>query len=129
MVLVAVGGYAAYLIVILGRAGSTPLPEVSYVPPLLWTIGGGIVAAIVLNIAVAIFSPDGVGKTDQRDREIGRFGEYAGNSLVVIGGLAALVMAMAELDHFWIANAIYLVFVVQAVAGTVIKLIAYRRGF
>jgi hypothetical protein len=39
------------------------------------------------------------------------------------------VLALLEADHFWIANAIYLVFVVQAVVGTIIKLVAYRRGF
>lgn len=129
MLLVATGGYAAYLIVILGRARGTPLPEVSYVPALLWTMGAGFVASILLNVLVAIFSPEGYGKTDQRDREIGRFGEYAGNSLVVIGGLAALIMSMAELDHFWIANAIYLAFVLSVILGSVAKIFAYRRGF
>ena len=47
---------------------------------------------------------------------------------MVIGALAALILAMAEADHFWIANAMYLVFTAQAIVGAVIKLIAYRRG-
>ena len=38
-------------------------------------------------------------------------------------------LALLEAEHFWIANAMYLVFSVQAVVGAVIKLIAYRRGF
>jgi uncharacterized membrane protein YeaQ/YmgE (transglycosylase-associated protein family) len=46
-----------------------------------------------------------------------------------IGMVGPFVLALIEADHFWIANAIYLVFVVQAVVGAVIKLIAYRRGF
>jgi len=41
---------------------------------------------------------------------------------------AALVMAMARVDYFWIANVIYLGFVLWAVAGSVLKLVAYRRG-
>ena len=41
---------------------------------------------------------------------------------------AALVMAMAKVDYFWIANVIYLGFVLWAVAGSVLKLVAYRRG-
>jgi hypothetical protein len=31
-------------------------------------------------------------------------------------------------DYFWIANVIYLGFVLSAVAGSVVKLVAYRRG-
>ena len=41
---------------------------------------------------------------------------------------AALVMAMAKVDYFWIANVIYLGFVLWAVAGSMLKLAAYRRG-
>ena len=46
----------------------------------------------------------------------------------VAGAAAALVMAMAKVDYFWIANVIYLGFVLWAVAGSVLKLLAYRRG-
>jgi hypothetical protein len=47
---------------------------------------------------------------------------------IVAGAGAALIMAMAKLDYFWIANVIYLGFVLWAVAGSVVKLVAYRRG-
>jgi hypothetical protein len=40
-----------------------------------------------------------------RDKEIGRLGEYTGQSFVVIGAVAAMLMAMAGWDHFWIATA------------------------
>jgi hypothetical protein len=129
MVVVAAGGYAAYLFVIVGRAGSAPLTDVPYVSALLWTMGAGMAAAIVLNILVAAVSPEGVGKTDERDRQIGRFGEYAGSSFIVLGGLAALGMAMAEMNHFWIANVLYLGFVLSAILGSAAKIVAYRRGF
>ena len=36
---------------------------------------------------------------------------------------------MAEVGHFWIANAVYLCFVLSAVLGSVAKIVAYRRGF
>jgi NADPH:quinone reductase-like Zn-dependent oxidoreductase len=36
---------------------------------------------------------------------------------------------MAEFDHFWIANAVYLAFVLSALLGSTAKVIAYRRGF
>ena len=43
--------------------------------------------------------------------------------------IVPFVLTLAEFDYFWIANAIYLAFVVSAVVGTIVKLVAYRRGF
>ncbi|MEC4015419.1 hypothetical protein [Streptomyces sp. H27-D2] len=129
MAVVTVGAYAAYLALVLGRADHTPLTEVSYVSTMLWTIGSAIAAAIVLQTVIATASPQGADKKDQRDREIGRFGEYVGHSFVVIGAVAALGMSMAELNHFWIANAIYLAFVLSAILGSVARIFSYRRGF
>jgi hypothetical protein len=128
-VLVTVGTYVAYLIIILGRAEGTPLAEVSYVSTLLWTIGIAIALQIIGRIAVAVAKPSEADKSDVRDKQINRFGDYVGQSLVVIGGLAALVLAMVEADHFWIANELYLAFVLSGIVAAVTKLIAYRRGF
>lgn len=127
--LVTICAYTAYVVIVLGRAGEAPLPGVAYAATMLWSIGGAIVAAITLNIAAAIASPRDAGKTDQRDREIHRFGDYIGQSFVILGSTAALIMAMAELRHFWIANTIYLAFVLSAILGSTAKLVAYRRGF
>ncbi|MCO4256118.1 hypothetical protein NG696_12915 [Pseudarthrobacter sp. HLT1-5] len=129
MGVVATGSYGVYLAIVLGMAGTMPVAEVPYVAPLLWTIGASIAASIALNILLGIISPKEAGKKDQRDREIYRFGEYIGQSFVVIGGVAALLLAMAEVDHFWIANVIYLTFVLSAILGSVAKIVAYRRGF
>ncbi|MER5732042.1 hypothetical protein ABT084_27560 [Streptomyces sp. NPDC002138] len=129
MGLVALAAYAAYLSLILGRAGDGSPTQVAYVPLMLWAIAGSIGATIAVNIALGIGSPGSGRRIDQRDREISRFGEHIGQSFVVIGGIAALVMAMAELDYFWIANAVYLAFVLSAVLGSMARIAAYRRGF
>lgn len=126
---VAAGSYAVYLAIVLGLAGTMSLADIPYIAPLLWTIGASIGVSIALHALTGIFSPREVGKKDQRDREIYRFGEYIGQSFVVVGGVAALLMAMAETDHFWIANVIYLTFVLSAILGSVAKIVAYRRGF
>ncbi|MEV4107316.1 hypothetical protein [Nonomuraea sp. NPDC049695] len=128
MAVVSACAYGAYVAIILGRARSIPITEVPYAATLLWSVGGAIAATIVLNIAVSMASPRDIGKKDQRDREIHRYGEYTGQWCLVLGGVAALWMAMAEVDHFWIANAIYLAFVLSSVLGSALKIIAYRRG-
>lgn len=129
MALVAVVAYATYVALVLGRAGATPLTDVPYAATLLWSIAGAIVASIVLHTAISALSPEGANEKDQRDKEINRIGEYIGQSFVVIGGVAALAMALADWDPFWIANVIYLCFVLSAVVGSVAKIFAYRKGF
>jgi hypothetical protein len=122
-------GYAVYAFLVLSAARSTPLPEVDYVPILLWTIGGAIVVSIIGRIGVEVIRPSDAYREDVRDRDIGRFGEYAAGIVLGIGMVGPFILALIEADHFWIANAMYLVFSLQAVVGAVVKLIAYRRGF
>lgn len=131
MLVVAVLGYGGYLVAVLARAGDVPLAETPYAAALLWSVGAAIVAGIVLGIVLGIVagiaSPKGR-RTDERDREIGRFGEYVGQSFVVIGSLSALLLAILEVGYFWIANVVYLCFVLSAILGSTAKIVAYRRG-
>jgi hypothetical protein len=127
--LVSVAAFAAYLVTILGRAQGIPVSEVPYVGAMLWSIGAAIAASIVGRVVIAAAWPRDADRTDQRDKEIYRFGEYVGQWLVVIGAAVALLLAMAEVDHFWIANELYLAFVLAALLSSAAKLVAYRRGF
>lgn len=129
MLVVAVGSYAAYLWVVLGRPAGVALTRAPYAGALLWAVGLSIAASIAAHIAIVAFSPKEANVKDQRDREIHRFGEYVGQSFVVIGGVAGLLLAMAEAAPFWIANAIYLAFVLSSVLSSVVKVISYRFGF
>lgn len=121
--------YAVYVAVILGRADGGPLVEVDFAWPMIWTILGSIAASIVLAIILGILFPRTVQKPDVRDKQIGRFGDHVGQGFVIAGALAAMLMAIADWDRFWIANVIYLGFVLSAVLSSVAKIVAYRRGF
>lgn len=126
---VAVVGYTVYLSLVLPQvAAGVAVEDVDYVPVMLWTIGGAIVATIVLRILVEIVFPSESTKGDVRDRDIDRLGTRVGSSFVVIGALGALVLAMLEAHWFWIANVIYLCFVLSAVLESITRLVAYRRG-
>ncbi len=119
----------AYLSIIAGRADGVPVTEVTYVPTLLWTIGIAIALSILGHIAIAIAKPSEADTRDVRDKEINRLGDYVGGIVLGVGMLLPFGLAMAEFDYFWIANARYLVFVLSALTGSVVKLVAYRRGF
>ena len=121
-------GYLVYLAIIAGRVASTPVAAVSYVPVLLWTAGAAILASVIGRTLVETARPSDSRRSDVRDRDISRAGEFASRWFVVAGAAAGLAMALARWDYFWIANVIYLGFVLWAITGSVIKLVAYRRG-
>ena len=119
---VAVLGYATYLILLAAYGPG------AYVPLLLWTVGGSIAANILARIGISVANPREADKRDQRDREIKVFGERVGQAFVVIGALAALILALFQAPWFWIANAVYAAFVLSAVVGSIATLVAYRKG-
>lgn len=118
----AVVAYAVYVILL------AALGPGSYVPLLLWSVGGAIVVNILASIVVSATNPKEADKRDQRDREVKAFGERVGHAFVVIGAVGALVLALFEAPWFWIANAVYLAFVLSAVIGAIATLVAYRKG-
>jgi len=126
---VAVVAYGVYVGTVLTKAASAPLTDVDYVPVMLWTIGIAIVGGIVINIGQAVFTPRRDQTVDVRDRDIARLGDRVGQSFLVIGALAALLLAIVEAPYFYIANAVYLGFVLSAVLSSVTKVVVYRRGF
>ena len=122
------GAYLVYLVIIIGRLQDTPVAEVPYAWVLLWTTVASVVASTVGRTLVETASPSECRRRDVRDKEIYRFGEYASRWFIVGGAAAAFFMAVAKWDYFWIANVIYLGFVLWAVAGSAARLAAYRRG-
>ena len=125
---VAIGTFTVYAALIVGRAGGAALAEVPYVSTLLWTIGAGMVLSMVVRGAVDRAHAGQPHRSDARDRDIDRHGERVGGIGVAVGMLVPFVLALTEADHFWIANAIYAAFILQAVVSSVVKLVAYRRG-
>jgi MFS family permease len=121
-------GYTVYLVLLLSQLGGRPLVEADYVWPMVGTILGAIVVGILGGIVAGITSGKDTGKSDQRDKQINRFGEYIGSAFLVMGALGALILAWFEAPHFWIANLLYLAFVLQGILSSVAKLYAYRRG-
>lgn len=128
-VVVAVPTFLVYAILVLPQVLSKPIAEVAWVQPMILTIVGFVVAVILGSILAAATNPAEADKSDQRDREIDRFGERVGNWLIIAGACAALVLAMARADHFWIANAIYLGGLAGAVLSSVTKIAAYHGPF
>jgi NADH:ubiquinone oxidoreductase subunit 6 (subunit J) len=118
--------YAALVVPqVLGK----PMAEVSWVQPMLFAIVGFVVANVLGNVVAAASNPVEADKNDERDREIDHVGERVGNSLIIAGSIAALILAMTGADHFWIANAIFLGGIAGALLSSVTKIAAYHGAF
>ena len=130
MLVIAVAGLGVYLTLLLAERDGGPVEDVHYQPLMIGTIIAGIAVAIVASIIISIRAnlAGDSDKPDERDQAIARFGTNVSQAFLVIGGLAGLLMAMAEWDWFWIANAIYLGFALAAILEGVAKVVAYRRG-
>ncbi|WP_433533277.1 hypothetical protein ACQPYA_15370 [Micromonospora sp. CA-263727] len=128
-VVVGVGVAAIYFVTVLSKVPGADVARIAYVRPMLIAIGAGIGLGIVANIAAAVAAPKEAGRTDERDRQIHRLGEYVGFYVMSVAAIVPLALAMAQAAHFWIANTLYLAFVLAAVASSVAKIVLYRRGF
>jgi hypothetical protein len=121
------GAYTWYVVTVMRRTDGA-VQETPYVATLLWSVGASITISIIAEIVLSIFNPRGARTKDERDRTIDRLGDQVGQSFVVVGGVAALVMAMAQWHWFWIANVLYLCFALSAVLGSVAKIVMSRWG-
>lgn len=116
-------GWAVYVVLLLMRAGDGRLVETGYWDLVAWTIGGAVVVSMVANMVVG--GSDGT-KPDSRDREIDGRAQQIGNSLLIAGALVAMVLAMLDVDGFWIANTLYLTFVLSDLLSSIAR-IGFRR--
>lgn len=118
----------AYVALMASELQRTAIADIQYQVPLLGAIGAAIVVAILAHIAIVVTGRGDAGRQDERDRAIDHHGEYATGLVLAAGMLGALSLVLMEVDHFWIANAMYLVFATSGFIGTLVKIVAYRRG-
>ena len=127
--LVAVVVWTGYAVVVLRLADGGPLVDVDYTSVLLGTVAASILLTAVGRVVVEMVRPSDTTRADVRDREIDRRGEYVGGIVLAVGMVGPFALTLAEADHFWIANAMYLAFVLGALVASVVKVVVYRRGF
>ena len=120
--------YGWYFATILIEAASTPVDTIDYQDLLVVMVVVFIGVVIAGEIALAVITRRS-DSPDERDHKIDRFGEYIGGYVLGTGMLVVLVMAMNEIEYFWIANTALGVMVLAELVTTVIKIAVYRRGF
>ncbi len=120
---------AVYFVTILRQLATTDATEIAYIRPMLAAIGAAMVLNIVLSIGAALFSAEDHNKTDERDTSINLYGEYRAGVVLGVAMVVPFGLTLAGADHFWIAQGMYLAFVLSALASSLMKIGVYRRGF
>lgn len=123
-----------YFVVVLPQLAETPASDIGWQVPMLWSFGINFVGTIVATILVTILAGIVAGVrrqvfdtgSDVRDRDIERAGGRVALAVASGGLLVALILAMLELDVFWIGNAAFLIGALGAVAGSIVQVRAYR---
>lgn len=118
-----------YLATVLSQVATTDVGEIAYVRPMLTAIGAAIVLNVVLSIVAVIASPTDRDKTDERDTDINRYGEYRAGIVLGVAMLVPFGLTLASADRFWIAQGMYLAFVLSALTSAILKVVVYRQGF
>ncbi len=129
----------AYFAVVIPRAVSQPIEDVSWITPMLWALGFSIVGTIIGSIVGAIggavglairgIEPKGQLEGDMRDKDIKRLGDRRAAAVSGAAMFGVLVLAMTGADLFWIGNLVFLAGTVGAFVETITKIRAYRGGF
>jgi hypothetical protein len=128
---------AGYFAVVLPQLSNTPVAGLGWQAPMLWSFGINFVGTMLATVVATIVAGIGAGlrreeldtTSDERDREIDRYGGRVALTIAAGGLLAALVLAMLELDPFWIGSAAFLIGAIGATAGAIAQLRAYRGTF
>lgn len=126
---VALAVWSVYVVLLLTRADGASPSDLPYVTTLLWTVG---ISAFLPGLARGVVEgvrPSETARRDVRDRDIHRRGEHVSGVVLGAAMVGPFALALVEAPHFWIANAMYTAFVLAAVVGSAVKVVAYRRGF
>ena len=131
----------AYFAIMLGRLGDVSAADISYQWPLLIAIVASVVLTIVGLDRDGASAPasrpscaadpppaTSTARTSGTSR-ISRHGDLIGFYVSSVGMVGVLALTMLEYEYFWIASALYLSFVVGTLVASVVKIVAYHRGF
>jgi hypothetical protein len=138
-VIVTVVVAGSYFATMLGQLGTTPAAEIVYQPAMIAAIVASVVLMVLSAILVATGSAiksavigDGsvtdIDRKDERDVAVRRRGDVVAYYVASVGAVCVLGLTMAQYPYFWIANALYLTFVIATLTGEIVKITAYRRG-
>jgi fumarate reductase subunit D len=119
--------YGAYFALVGGWLAAAPPDEIVYQPLMIVAIIPLAILAAVSHIVLALMNPKEADAYDERDRLIALRGERIGGYVLAVVVFVALVLAMGQVHHFYIANGLLLGWVLAELTDNGSKIVLYRR--
>ena len=114
---------------IVGRwLAASSVGEIAYQPLMLVAVVVLVVFAVVSHIVIAVVNPKEADAYDERDRLIDLRSERVGGYVLAVGVFFGLVLAMGEVEHFFVAQTLLLSLVLAQISDEATKVVLYRRG-
>ena len=120
--------YGAYFAIVGRWLASNPINEIAYQPLMIAAVVILVIVAVISQIAIAIVSPKEADTYDERDRLIDLRAERTGGYVLAVGVFFGLVLAMGDVEHFFIAQTLLLSLVLAQMSDEATKVVLYRRG-
>lgn len=106
----------------------TPVGEIEFVRPLLWTLLASLVIHALGRGVASGAARSGDEGRDERDRAVSRRAEAISFRVFSVLVAGPFVLSMIEVDPFWVTNSLFLAFAATAVLGVVLHAVYYRTG-
>ncbi len=120
--------YGAYFAIVGRWLAAGPVGEIAYQPLMLAAVAVLVIFAVVSQVLIAIVNPKEASAYDERDRLIDLRSERVGGYVLAVGVFFGLVLAMGEIEHFYIAQTLLLALVLAQISDESTKVFLYRRG-
>jgi hypothetical protein len=125
ILVVVFGGYFALVV---GEIAATPDRDVAYTGLLAGVAVVVTILAATSHVVLALLFRSQANAHDERDRLIELRSERLAGYVLALGVWTGIGLAMAQVDAFWIAQALIGSLVAAEVLEGIVKVTLYRRG-
>ncbi len=125
ILIVVFGGYFA---IVLGVIADSPDRDLAYTGLMVGVAVILTILAAVSHVLLAVVFRSQANAYDERDRLVELRSERIAGYVLALGVCAGIGLAMAQVDVFWIAQALIGALVAAEVLDGIVKLVLYRRS-
>jgi hypothetical protein len=119
--------FGTYFVVVIGGVDRR-VDDFVYKPLLVLAVIAFAVLMAFSHTFLALLSPSEANNPDERDRSISHRADQVGGVILGVSVLVVIALAMLEVAHLYIANALLLGLVAAQIASESSKLWLYRRA-
>ncbi len=120
--------FAAYFALVLGVVAETPDRDIAYTALLAVAAVVVTVLAATSHVFLAIVFRSQANAHDERDRIVGLRSERIAGYVLAVGVFSGIGLSIAQVDVFWVAQALIASVVAAEVVDGIVKVALYRRN-